>query len=99
MQTGITKIVRVWDQLVTYKFVLPHNRQVDCYESSFASSPSARSGKIHLISGSVKYNIEADEIFREYQEHANNGSLPFRRFPMKAHICESLVLLLHIQSS
>lgn len=99
MQIGITKIVRLQDQLVTYKFVLPHNRQVDCCDRSFTNSPNAHSGKIHLISGSVRYNVEADEIFREYQEHANNGSLPFRRFPMKAHICESLVLLPHIQSS
>lgn len=33
--------------------------------------------------------MEADKIFKEFQEHANNGSLPFRRFPMKSHICES----------
>ena len=62
-----------------------------------SSTHPTRSGRIHLISGSPRYNTVANEIFREYQEHANNGSLPFRRFPMKAHICGSIVQHPHTQ--
>lgn len=60
-----------------------------------SSAHLPHSGKIHLISGSTRHNTVANEIFKEFQEHANNGSLPFRRFPMKAHICESFIQSAH----
>jgi hypothetical protein len=41
-------------------------------------------GKIHIITGTVLRNIEADEIFKQYQERANMGELPFRRYPLKS---------------
>ncbi|KAF9793414.1 hypothetical protein BJ322DRAFT_996426 [Thelephora terrestris] len=70
IQTGITKIAGIRDQLGAFTFIFPHNR-----------------GKIHLITGSARYNTETNHIFKRFQEHANNGNLPFRRFPMKAHVC------------
>ncbi|KAJ7650975.1 hypothetical protein FB45DRAFT_29111 [Roridomyces roridus] len=40
-------------------------------------------GFIHLIRGS---GVEADGIFRLYQEQARSGQLTFRRWPMKRHM-------------
>ncbi|TEB38335.1 hypothetical protein FA13DRAFT_1621066 [Coprinellus micaceus] len=36
--------------------------------------------------------LEANDIFRKYQEQANDGSLAFKRWPMRAHKCRGALL-------
>ncbi|KAG2043695.1 hypothetical protein BDR03DRAFT_851560 [Suillus americanus] len=40
-------------------------------------------GRIHLILGTPLANKQADEIFRQYQEQANEGELLLRRYPLR----------------
>lgn len=40
-------------------------------------------GRIHLILGTPLANKQADEIFRQYQEQADEGELLLRRYPLK----------------
>ncbi|KAG1865826.1 hypothetical protein DFJ58DRAFT_863465, partial [Suillus subalutaceus] len=40
-------------------------------------------GRIHLILGTPLANKRADEIFRQYQEQANEGELLLRRYPLR----------------
>ncbi|KAF7375346.1 2OG-FeII-Oxy-2 domain-containing protein [Mycena sanguinolenta] len=42
-------------------------------------------GKIHLIKTSRLGNIEADRIFEAYQQQAADGTLVFRRWPLRSH--------------
>lgn len=37
-----------------------------------------------MVVGTALINTEANEIFQEYQEAANTGRLPFRRFPLRS---------------
>ncbi|KAG6850965.1 hypothetical protein H0H93_005834 [Arthromyces matolae] len=44
-------------------------------------------GRIHHIQAMTpEGNKFADEIFKEYQEHASAGTLKFRRWPMRAYV-------------
>lgn len=50
-------------------------------------------GKIHHIqSGNPLGRLEADDIFIEYQEQAMNGTLKFRRWPLRT------VRILHLRT-
>lgn len=40
-------------------------------------------GRIHLILGTPLANKKADEIFRQYQEQADDGELLLRRYPLR----------------
>ncbi|KAG1746118.1 hypothetical protein EDB19DRAFT_1690476 [Suillus lakei] len=40
-------------------------------------------GKIHLILGTPLANKQADEIFRQYQEQADEGELLLKRYPLR----------------
>ncbi|KAJ7905907.1 2OG-Fe(II) oxygenase superfamily-domain-containing protein [Mycena leptocephala] len=42
-------------------------------------------GKIHLIQTNRLVNIEADRIFEAYQQQASDGTLLFRRWPLRSH--------------
>jgi hypothetical protein len=41
-------------------------------------------GRIHLIPGNAKVNAAANDIFRAYQEQAVDGTIDFRRYPLRA---------------
>ncbi|KAG1746285.1 hypothetical protein EDD22DRAFT_918224 [Suillus occidentalis] len=43
-------------------------------------------GRIHLILGTPLANKQADEIFRLYQEQADEGQLLLRRYPLKLYV-------------
>ncbi|PCH43386.1 hypothetical protein WOLCODRAFT_164397 [Wolfiporia cocos MD-104 SS10] len=49
-------------------------------------------GRIHLIAGVPLTNGEANSIFKEYQEAAASGDLPFRRWPLRSHKCRGTLL-------
>lgn len=38
----------------------------------------------HIMGGSPFSKAEADAIFKEYQEQAFSGELPFRRWPLRS---------------
>ncbi|KAJ7509581.1 hypothetical protein B0H11DRAFT_1252644 [Mycena galericulata] len=42
-------------------------------------------GKIHLIQTNRLANVEADRIFEAYQQQASDGTLHFRRWPLRSH--------------
>ncbi|KAJ7648702.1 hypothetical protein DFH06DRAFT_1209378 [Mycena polygramma] len=42
-------------------------------------------GKIHLIKTNRMGNVEADRIFEAYQQQASEGTLLFRRWPLRSH--------------
>ncbi|KAJ6582334.1 hypothetical protein B0H19DRAFT_1118091 [Mycena capillaripes] len=42
-------------------------------------------GKIHLISTNRMANVEVDRIFEAYQQQASDGTLLFRRWPLRNH--------------
>ncbi|KAJ7231418.1 hypothetical protein B0H12DRAFT_210099 [Mycena haematopus] len=42
-------------------------------------------GKIHLIKTNRLGNLEADRIFEDYQRQASDGTLLFRRWPLRSH--------------
>ncbi|KAJ7181183.1 hypothetical protein C8R46DRAFT_598816 [Mycena filopes] len=42
-------------------------------------------GKIHLIQTNRLGNAEADRIFEAYQQQASDGTLLFRRWPLRSH--------------
>ncbi|KAJ7486545.1 hypothetical protein FB451DRAFT_771205 [Mycena latifolia] len=42
-------------------------------------------GKIHLIQTNRLANVEADRIFEAYQRQASDGTLLFRRWPLRSH--------------
>ncbi|KAJ6478098.1 hypothetical protein C8R47DRAFT_1139341 [Mycena vitilis] len=42
-------------------------------------------GKIHLIKTNRMGNVEADRIFEAYQQQASEGTLHFRRWPLRSH--------------
>ncbi|KAF8639503.1 hypothetical protein AX17_001408 [Amanita inopinata Kibby_2008] len=45
----------------------------------------------HIKAGDTTYQPDADKIFLQYQEQALNGSLPFRRWPLRA-VCRGSLL-------
>ncbi|KAL0956319.1 hypothetical protein HGRIS_002472 [Hohenbuehelia grisea] len=47
--------------------------------------PHARGQIIHIRAASPISNKEADRIFEDYQTQASNGTLPFRRWPLRSH--------------
>ncbi|KDQ57451.1 hypothetical protein JAAARDRAFT_35165 [Jaapia argillacea MUCL 33604] len=49
-------------------------------------------GRIHHIVPHPQSNGEADQVFREYQEQAADGSLGFRRWPIRSHKCRGQLL-------
>ncbi|KAJ7698116.1 hypothetical protein B0H17DRAFT_1051168 [Mycena rosella] len=44
-----------------------------------------KKGKIHLIQTNRLANVEADRIFEAYQQQASDGTLLFRRWPLRNH--------------
>lgn len=54
--------------------------------------PEARGRLHHIMGGSPFSRAEADTIFREYQEQAFSGELPFRRWPLRSHKCRGTLL-------
>ncbi|TFK26504.1 hypothetical protein FA15DRAFT_667393 [Coprinopsis marcescibilis] len=46
----------------------------------------------HILSNSIKAKEEVSQLFKEYQEAANDGSLVFRRWPMRMHKCRGSLL-------
>ncbi|CAL1707262.1 unnamed protein product [Somion occarium] len=53
--------------------------------------PNAR-GYIHVIFSAPLANDKADRILEDYQREAANGSLKFRRWPLRAHKCRGTLL-------
>lgn len=72
------------DRVQTY--ILPNARSVcSWYNIIFCTILTISvSGRIHHIQETSRGNGDADEIFKEYQEHALTGTLEFRRWPMRA---------------
>ncbi|KAF8265233.1 hypothetical protein EI94DRAFT_364661 [Lactarius quietus] len=48
-------------------------------------------GHIFLIPGHPSINKVANRLFYEYQDQANEGKFQFRRWPLRAHKCRSLI--------
>ncbi|KAF8629412.1 hypothetical protein AX15_003465 [Amanita polypyramis BW_CC] len=46
----------------------------------------------HIKDVSSDFQPEANQVFREYQEQALAGMLPFRRWPLRSHKCRGLLL-------
>ncbi|KAJ7085343.1 hypothetical protein C8R43DRAFT_909216, partial [Mycena crocata] len=65
-------------------FVLPDGRCISslCFPLELFLRKNVR-GKIHLITMNRIANVEVDKIFVEYQEEGADGTLPFRRWPLR----------------
>jgi len=57
---------------------------IPCGASKLTRRSYLPRGRIHLIRGNPRTNLEADAIFQLYQIQAASGELPFRRFPLRA---------------
>ncbi|KAI9442321.1 hypothetical protein H4582DRAFT_1927728 [Lactarius indigo] len=49
-------------------------------------------GRVHLIPGHPSINKRANELFREYQDQAAEGTIQFRRWPLRSHKCRGQLL-------
>ncbi|KIP11598.1 hypothetical protein PHLGIDRAFT_124740 [Phlebiopsis gigantea 11061_1 CR5-6] len=49
-------------------------------------------GKIHALLSRPTMNAQANEVLRQYQEQASEGTLKFRRWPLRSHKCRGTLL-------
>ncbi|KAH9054277.1 hypothetical protein EDB87DRAFT_115821 [Lactarius vividus] len=49
-------------------------------------------GRVHLIPGHPSINKRADDLFGQYQKQAAEGTIQFRRWPLRSHKCRGQLL-------
>ena len=68
-------------------FLLPGNRYARSqleYNDTASESDQRFRGKVHHIISNSGLDQNANKIFQLYQEQAADGSLPFRRWPLRS---------------
>jgi len=80
------EVVRYWRSQGRIYFVYLARTEVSRTLQAMAGNDSNYTyrGRIHLIRGNPRANLEADVIFEHYQNQAAGGALAFQRYPMRA---------------